>query len=69
MKLATLHRILITAAIALGVLCVAYTLYRWLALADTRFLPTGILGAVASTGLVFYLRWFLSKQPTTSSRG
>ena len=61
MALRLVHRILITAAIVLGVIMMAFTAYRWLGRGDSSFLFTGALGAVCSFGLALYLRWFLRK--------
>jgi hypothetical protein len=58
MQLKLFHGVLITGAIALGVLLVIFSLYR----REQDFVLTGVLGAVLAIGGAFYLRWFNRKQ-------
>ena len=58
MHLKIVHRILITAAIAFGLILVFFSLWK----GDRTYLASGVLGAVLSVGGAIYLRWFLKKQ-------
>jgi hypothetical protein len=58
----TLHRILISFAIALGALLLLYGLLRYQKTGETWALGMGLAGAAAGTTLGLYLRWFLGKR-------
>jgi len=55
----TLHRLLISFAIALGVLLLVYGITRYVRAGDTTALGIGVFGAAASVALALYLRWFV----------
>lgn len=62
MTLKTVHRILILAAMFLGLLLVAFSLYRFFGQGEKAYLPTGVLGGIMAVGLFFYYRWFMKKK-------
>ncbi|HJZ84313.1 MAG TPA: hypothetical protein VKN99_04040 [Polyangia bacterium] len=57
-----LHRVLISLAIALGVLVLVYGVLRFARTGDGWALAMGVGGVVAAGALALYLRWFLRKQ-------
>jgi len=65
--LKTAHKILIAAAIVLGLLLVVYAAFQYFSRGDSSFVPMGAVGAIVSLGLTFYLRWFSTKTGTRSS--
>jgi hypothetical protein len=67
MWLKTAHKILISSGIVLGLLLVLYASFRYMKDGDSSFIATGVLGAVFSVLLAFYLRWFLSKAKQSPS--
>jgi hypothetical protein len=54
-----LHRILIVAAVATGVLFAAWALFQWRTQGDPAFLALAAAGVAGGTALGLYLRWFL----------
>jgi hypothetical protein len=58
MALKIVHRILISCAIALGLILIIFAVIK----GDQAYLASGVLGAVLSVGGALYLRWFLRKQ-------
>jgi high-affinity Fe2+/Pb2+ permease len=65
--LKTAHKILISAAIVLGILLVLYSAFQYLSNGDASYVPMGAIGAVVSVVLTFYLRWFSTKNRAQSS--
>jgi hypothetical protein len=61
-QLYTLHRVLISVAIAFSLLLLIYGFLQYSRLGDVTSLGMGIAGAVIAVALAFYLRWFLRKR-------
>jgi len=61
LRLLTAHKILITAASALGLILAIWSIWRWRSLGDTSWLPLGGAGAVLSISLLLYLRAIVKK--------
>lgn len=58
MTLKWVHQILISCAIAFGLILVVFSLYK----GGGDYLAAGALGGVMSVGGAIYLRWFLRKK-------
>lgn len=58
MTLRMVHQILISCAIAFGLILVIFSVYK----GGGTYLASGVLGAVMSVGGAIYLRWFLKKR-------
>ena len=61
MNLILVHRILIAAAILLGLIFIGFSTRRYLNDGDTLSLVMAAVTTVATIGLVGYLRWFRRK--------
>ncbi len=61
MKLVTAHKILIFAAVILGVVFALWAIWQWKQSGEASFGLTGGLSAVTAIALSFYLRRFVEK--------
>lgn len=62
------HRVLIASAIALGVLLMAFSGFRYFVRDDASLNTAGVIGAVAALVLTAYLRWFMRKEASSVHR-
>ncbi|MBK6685323.1 MAG: hypothetical protein IPG45_12705 [Deltaproteobacteria bacterium] len=60
-NLLVMHRVLMTMAIALGVLFTAYSGREFSRHGETKSLVISLATAIFTGVLVFYLRWFIKK--------
>lgn len=60
-NLLVLHRILMTMAIALGVLFTAYSAREFSRHGEQKNLVIAVVTALFTGALVYYLRWFIKK--------
>lgn len=67
MSLLTAHKILISAALALGVFYGLWELNRWTAGDASALLRALVTGAI-TVGIGFYLRWVWIARPTDRAR-
>lgn len=59
MSLFAVHRILISAAVATGVLFAVWAFFQWRAQGEASYLALAAAGLAGGAGLGLYLRWFL----------